>query len=102
MIKIIRVTGKSLSPLFSPGDYVLIGKCSYLFGAISKGDVVVFTHPSFGLMIKEIDKINSKLQQIHVKGSHPLSVDSRQIGPVAAADILGKVIWHIKNPLHSN
>jgi len=101
MIKIIKVTGESLSPLFLPGDYVLIGKCSYLFGAICKGDIVVFTHPSFGLMIKEIDKINSELQQIHVKGSHPLSVDSRQMGPIAISDILGKVIWQIKNPLRS-
>jgi len=54
------------------------------------------------MMIKEIYKINSELQQFHVKGSHPLSIDSRQIGPIAAADILGKVIWHIKTPLHSN
>jgi len=91
MIKIIKVTGESLSPFFVAGDYVLIGKCSYLFGAISEGDIVVFTHPSFG-----------ELQQFHVKGSHPLSIDSRQIGPIAAADILGKVIWHIKTPLHSN
>jgi len=102
MIKIIKVTGESLSPFFVAGDYVLIGKCSYLFGAISEGDIVVFTHPSFGMMIKEIYKINSELQQFHVKGSHPLSIDSRQIGPIAAADILGKVIWHIKTPLHSN
>ena len=102
MIKIIKVAGESLSPFFLAGDYVLIGNCSYLFGAIREGDIVVFTHPSFGLMIKEIDKINSGLQQIQVKGSHPLSLDSRQIGPIATADILGKVIWHFKNPLRSN
>jgi hypothetical protein len=53
-------------------------------------------------MIKEIDRINSELGQIHVKGSHPLSVDSSKIGPIATADILGKVVWHIKNPMRSN
>ena len=101
MIKIIKVTGESLSPLFLHGDYVLICKCFYLFGSLSSGDIVVFSHPSYGLMLKEIDRINSELQQIHVKGSHPLSVDSRQMGPIAFSDILGKVIWQIKNPLHS-
>ena len=101
MLKIIKVTGESLSPLFLPGDYVLIKKYTFLLGSISEGDIVVFTHPSYGLMIKEIHWVNSELQQIHVKGSHPLSVDSSKIGPIASADILGKVIWHIKKPRHS-
>ncbi len=101
MLKIIKVTGESLSPLFLPGDYVLIRKYTFLFGSIREGDIVVFTHPSYGLMIKEIHWVNSELQQIHVKGSHPLSVDSSKIGPIASADILGKVIWHIKKPKHS-
>ena len=102
MIKIIKVTGESLSPFFLPGDYVLVKKFSYHFGSIREGDIVVFTHPSYGLMIKEIDRINSELGQIHVKGSHPLSVDSSKIGPIASAAILGKVVWHIKNPIRSN
>jgi signal peptidase I len=102
MIKFIKVTGESLSPFFLSGDYVLIGKCSYLFGPIRKGDIVVYTHSSYGLMIKEVDKISSDLQQIHVKGSHPFSLDSSQIGPIATADIIGKVIWHLKKPMHSN
>ena len=102
MIKFIKVTGESLSPFFLSGDYVLIGKCSYLFGPIRKGDIVVYTHSSYGMMIKEVDRINSELQQIHVKGSHPLSLASRQIGPISVANILGKVIWHIKNPMRSN
>jgi len=101
MLKIIKVTGESLSPFFLPGDYVLIGKCSYLFDGISKGDIVVFTHSTYGLMIKEIERINSELRQIHVKGSHPLSVASLKMGPIAFDDIHGKVIWHIKNPLRS-
>lgn len=98
MLKIIKVAGESLSPCFLPGDYVLIRKYAYLFGSISEGDIVVFTHPSLGLMIKEIYSVNSELHQIHVKGSHPLSVNSRKIGPINSADILGKVIWHIKKP----
>lgn len=100
MLKIIKVAGESLSPIFFPGDYVLIRKYTFLFGSISEGDIVVFTHPSYGLMIKEIYWVNSELQQIHVKGSHPLSVDSSKIGPIASADILGKVILHIKKPRH--
>jgi phage repressor protein C with HTH and peptisase S24 domain len=98
MLKIIKVAGESLSPLFLPGDYVLVRKYTFLFGSISEGDIVIFTHPSYGLMIKEIYRVNSELQQIRVKGSHPLSVNSSKIGPIASANILGKVIWHIKKP----
>ena len=101
MLKIIKVAGESLSPIFFPGDYVLIRKYTFLFGSISEGDIVVFTHPSYGLMIKEIHWVNSELQQIHVKGSHPLSVDSSKIGPISSTDIFGKVIWHFKKPRYS-
>ena len=102
MIKIIKVTGESLSPFYLPGDYILICKCFYFSGSLNRGDIVVFTHSSYGLMIKEIDRINFELQQIHVKGSHPLSVNSSKIGPIAITDILGKVVFHFKNPKHAN
>ena len=32
----------------------------------------------------------------HVLGTHPESVDSRRFGAVSPADVVGKVIWHIK------
>jgi hypothetical protein len=34
--------------------------------------------------------------ELPVTGTHRLSVDSRQVGPVSKMDITGKVIRHIK------
>ena len=100
MIKIIKVTGESLSPFFLPGDYVLIGKCALLFGPIKIGDIVVFLHPVFGLLIKEVTSVNQDSHVISLKGSHSHSLDSDQIGPVTLSEVQGKVIFHVKNPFH--
>ena len=98
MIKIIKVTGESLSPFFLPDDYVLIGKCTLLFGPIREGDIVAFSHPNYGLLLKEVIFVNQVSQVINLKGSHPNSIDSHQIGPVSISDIQGKVIFHVRNP----
>ena len=100
MIKIIKVTGESLSPFFLSGDYVLIGKCALLFGPIKIGDIVVFLHPTYGLLIKEVTSLNQDSQVISLKGSHPRSINNQQIGPVTMSEVQGKVLFHVKNPFH--
>jgi signal peptidase I len=100
VIKIIKVTGESLSPFFLPGDYVLIGKCAILFGPIKIGDIVVVFHPTYGLLIKEVTSVNQDSQEINLKGIHPHSINIRQIGPVALSEVQGKVLFHVKNPFH--
>jgi len=94
MLKIIKVTGESLSPDIQEGDYVLIGTCSFLF-PIKKGDTVVFVHPHYGRMIKKVTGIQKKPQTITVSGTHPQSVDSRDFGNISRALITGKVLLHI-------
>jgi len=98
MIKIVKVTGKSLSPLFLPGDYVITGNSPILFGEICVGDTVVFSHPSYGLMIKNVHIVDSENQQILVEGNHSLSLTSDQIGPINLSTIFGKVLFHVKKP----
>lgn len=100
MIKIIKVTDESLSPFFLPGDYVLIGKCAILFGPIKIGDIVVFLHPTYGLLTKEVTSVNQDSQEINLKGIHPHSINIQQIGPVAISEVQGKVLFQIKNPFH--
>ena len=98
MLKLIKVTGDSLSPFFLPGDYVLTGNCPRLFGKISEGDTIVFSHDSFGLLIKEVSSVDPQLQQYNIKGSHPQSINSRKLGPISFSDIHGKVILHFRHP----
>ncbi len=97
MIQIIKVTGESLSPLFQEGDYVLVVKIPVLLRYLQSGNVIVFRHPYYGVMIKRIESINPDTDEIYVIGSHPESTDSRDFGPIQRKDVVGKVIWHIKS-----
>jgi hypothetical protein len=99
MIKIVKVTGKSLSPVFLSGDYVITGNSPFLFGEICVGDTVVFSHPSYGLMIKNVHTVDSENEQILVEGNHSYSLASDQIGPINLSTIFGKVLFHVKKPL---
>jgi phage repressor protein C with HTH and peptisase S24 domain len=94
MIKFIKVTGDSLSPAYKEGDYVMLITVPFL--SFKRGDTIVFRHTQYGTMIKNIDSIDS--DKIFVVGTHPLSIDSRQFGPIQRGDVVGKVIWHIKKP----
>lgn len=94
MIKFIKVTGDSLSPAYKEGDYVMLITVSFFY--LKRGDTIVFKHPEYGTMIKNIDSIDS--DKIFVVGTHPHSTDSRQFGPIERSEVVGKVIWHIKKP----
>ncbi len=99
MIKFFKVTGESLSPFFLPGDYVVIGTMVKLFGRIKKGDIVIFIHPGYGQLIKEVESIHPETQTVEVKGTHPLSVTTAQLGKIPLDSIVGKVLCHLKKPV---
>jgi len=95
MLKIIRITGVSLTPEYQPGDYVLVaGLARY-----AAGDVVVFERGELGMLIKRVERVLPETDALYVVGSHPLSVDSRQFGPIPRGSVLGKVLWHIRRPM---
>lgn len=96
MIKITKVTGASLSPLFLPGDYVVALTCHWLAGRISAGDVIIFRHPEHGQMIKKVAAVNREKDIIEVQGTHPASIDSSHFGPIPPETVIGRVIWHIQ------
>ncbi len=99
MLKLLKVSGDSLSPAYEEGDFVVIAKIPLFFNLRPKrGDVVVFDHPIFGTMIKQVEKIDTEKDELFVIGTHQNSVDSRRFGPIPAQSVLGTVIWHIKKP----
>jgi nickel-type superoxide dismutase maturation protease len=98
MLKIIRVSGDSLTPEYREGDFVLVVKIPFFSFHISAGDIVVFEHPIHGLLIKRVQSIDEKQGQVFVKGDQANSLDSRQFGTVKVSSIKGKVVWHIRQP----
>ncbi len=98
MLRFLKVTGDSLYPLIREGDFVLVSKIPFLFGAVRQGDTVAFSHPELGTLIKRVDWVSADRQQFFVVGTNEWSVDSRQFGPVERKRMLGKIIWHIRKP----
>ena len=97
MFKLIKITGNSLEPKFNAGDFVATTRISFVLRALKVGDIVVFKHPDYGTMIKQIQSIDPHAGEIFVIGMHPQSTDSRHFGPIPQSWITGKVIWHIPN-----
>ena len=95
MIKIIKVTGSSLSPFFLPGEYVIVWRAPRKYKTLSPGDYVVFNHDQFGLLIKKVILNDPSGNYIEAEGIHPDSLSSQKIGKIPYSDIIGKVINRI-------
>jgi nickel-type superoxide dismutase maturation protease len=98
VLQLLRVTGESLSPFFVQGDYVLVTKLPFALERLKAGDIVVFRHPAYGVMIKRLERLSEDGQELYVLGAHPESTDSRSFGPVPRRWVTGKVIWRIASP----
>lgn len=98
MLQILKVAGESLAPEYREGDFVLIVKIPFFLNRLAEDDVIAFRHPVYGLMIKKVAVIEPGQDKIFVIGTHESSIDSRHFGTIRRADLVGKVIWHLRNP----
>lgn len=89
MLKIFKIKGDSLFPLFKDNQLVLATK---IFKP-KIGDIVVFYHKNHGLMIKQIQKIQN--DNFFLVGTVPNSIDSRNFGFIPKKDIKYKVLCKI-------
>lgn len=96
MLKILKVTGNSLSPFFLPGDYVLVLRTPRRFKNLSPGDFVVFNHREYGRLIKQVIRNNPSGTYIETEGIHPDSISTQEIGRVHYENIIGKVCRKIR------
>jgi len=96
MFRFLKVEGNSLLPRYREGDYVLVASTPFPSGRIKPGNVVAFRHPTHGTLIKLVESAGAG--GYHVVGTHPHSVDSRQFGPVRPEALIGKVLWHLRQP----
>jgi len=70
----------------------------FAFKRLKIGDIVAFTHPDYGLLIKQVSRLDDQAQMLEVRGTILESIDSRSFGPIPIQTVLGKVAWHIKAP----
>ena len=96
MLKVLRVVGESLAPEITEGDFVVLLKIPFSFNFIKPGSVVAFYNPDHGVLIKRVAQVDNGKDRFFVLGTNDLSLDSRRLGWIDHADLVGKVIWHIK------
>lgn len=92
MLKLFKITGNSLFPLYKDGQRVLCLRTSRFY-TLKKDDIVVFSKENYGLMMKQIKSI--KDGQYFVQGTDPLSIDSRNFGTISFHDIQYKVLFRL-------
>ena len=88
----MRVRGNSLRPQVQDGDIVLLLTWRRLW-RLKPGDRVVFRQPTYGTLIKKIERLDPVARSAFVVGAHAASVDSYEFGLVPVSCIVGKVIF---------
>ncbi|MDR2159304.1 MAG: S26 family signal peptidase [Treponema sp.] len=96
--------GRSMIPAIQPGKVLLVNKLSYgirlpgsgayiLRWALPKpGDIVVFYSPLGEIVVKRCGEGSGGDRFYALGDNGPYSYDSRVYGPVAADDVIGKVL----------
>ncbi len=98
MLRIYKVTGSSMLPVYQEGDFVLTSKIPAWVRGVRSGDVIVFQHPLYGRLIKQVQQHDRQRDEITVRGLNDASVDSRDFGPLRARNVAGVVIAHFRKP----
>ncbi len=100
----VAVAGGSMRPALAPGDYVIatalprwtvFGRLAARAGQPRPGWLVVCRRPDQPTLtlIKRVERVEAD-GSVWVRGdAASASTDSRQFGPVAAADVLGVAWW---------
>lgn len=91
MLRIFKIKGDSLFPLFKSNQLVLAFKASFF--TLKPKDIVVFYHPKHNLLIKQIQKKENG--KYYLIGTTPDSIDSRNFGFIDEKDIRYKVLCRI-------
>lgn len=94
MLKIYKVSGNSMRPYLVADDFVVV---SCLFVSIKPGDSIVASHPCYKRIIKRVDQICPH-RGYWLSGENQESVSSDRIGWINKKQVVGKVIFKIRQP----
>ena len=90
MIKLVKVTGQSMSPTLQDGDYVITKKPRHY----RAGLIYVINHSDLGRIIKRLQ--DTKHDRCFFIGDNPkASTPSSLIGAVQRQRVVGQVMWVI-------
>ena len=93
MLRIFRVSGRSMEPKLKDGDYVVAA--TKLWRPRVNG-LVVARHSQLGVLIKRVDRYS--LDGYFLKSDSELGTSTEAIGEVAKENILGTVLFRVPRP----
>ncbi|WP_353405721.1 S24/S26 family peptidase [Pseudoteredinibacter isoporae] len=93
MLRLYKVTGDSMAPRFQSGDYLLL---STVFFRLQNEDLLVYQHPAFGAIFKQVSGIENTGFQL--RSYNPAGISQEKIGLCNRDRIVGKMLWHFARP----
>ena len=90
MLQLFKISGNSLYPLYKEGQRVVCRKV-FQNTKIKVNDTIVFEKDHYGTMIKQVASIEKN--HYFVKGTDPMSIDSRTFGSLKLDEIKYKVLF---------
>ncbi len=92
--RLIRVTGRSMTPLLDDGDYAVVRLGQSHRPPLQAGDVVLVDHPAYGAIVKCIGPPGPD-GRVPLYGLSPESTSAEALGTVPPDRIRGRVRWRI-------
>ena len=79
MLRLLRVTGDSMSPEYKEGDFVIVVTAPFLFRSLKPGNVIAFEHGLYGLLVKRVREFDGLSKEVIVEGANPNSLGSHNV-----------------------
>jgi nickel-type superoxide dismutase maturation protease len=89
-----EVSGDSMLPALSPGDWLLVDRGAYRSAPPRAGDLVIADDPrtTSRALVKRVASIDD--EGVWLEGDNPgASTDSRHFGPIALTGLRGRVVF---------
>ncbi len=84
MFKLVKVSGDSMLPILSDGDYLLTKKPR----SLRPGFIYVIAHIDLGLIVKRLEKVDGNFCTF--KGDNPASLPHTLLGKVEVHRVTGR------------
>lgn len=95
MLRLFRVSGQSMMPLYHPADILVVFTPFPRFKR-QLGKCIVFTDKHYGLLVKQVIGLQPENRTVTVAGLNKHSIDSQMtLGPVCLDNVVGRVLFRL-------
>ena len=101
MLRLFRVSGQSMMPLYHPADILIVFTAFRRLTCRSQ-KCIVFDDKHYGLLVKQVVDTQPTDGTVTVAGLNQHSIDSQMtLGPVCFENVVGRVLFRFPRNLAS-